>query len=315
MSGSIAFGPVPSRRLGRSLGVNNLPEKVCTYSCVYCQAGRTRVLTTRRRRFYDPERVLSEVRARLESVAERGERVDYVTFVPNGEPTLDINLGDEIRMVRGLGIPVAVLTNASLLWDEGVRADLAEADLVSVKVDAVSEGVWRRVNRPHPSLRLLKVLEGLLEFAREYSGTLITETMLISGIDYGREVKELAEFVAELDPHRAYVAIPTRPPCEEWVRPASEATINAVFQELSRRLGDRVELLTQFEGTEFGYTGDAERDLLSVTAVHPLREDAVEELLRRDGADWGLVERLVREGLVAEVEYGGHRYYLRRVSR
>ncbi len=315
MSGSIAFGPVPSRRLGRSLGVNNLPEKVCTYSCVYCQAGRTRVLTTGRRRFYDPERVLGEVRARLEAVAERGERVDYVTFVPNGEPTLDINLGDEIRMVRGLGVPVAVLTNASLLWDEGVRADLAEADLVSVKVDAVSEGVWRRVNRPHPSLRLPKVLEGLLEFAREYGGTLITETMLISGVDYGGEVEGLAEFMAELDPHRAYVAIPTRPPCEEWVRPASEATINAVFQELSRRLGDRVELLTQFEGTEFGYTGDAERDLLSVTAVHPLREDAVEELLRRDGADWGLVERLVREGLVVEVEYGGHRYYLRRVSR
>ncbi|RJS80313.1 radical SAM protein, partial [Candidatus Bathyarchaeota archaeon] len=130
----IAFGPVPSRRLGKSLGINNIPAKVCTYSCVYCQLGRTKEITLERRAFYDPDRIFRDVRRKVEEARTRGEEIDYLTFVPDGEPTLDLNLGVEIELLRRIEIPIAILTNASLLWRRDVEEDLLKADLVSVKV-------------------------------------------------------------------------------------------------------------------------------------------------------------------------------------
>ncbi len=166
----ITFGPVPSRRLGRSLGINNIPYKICTYSCVYCQIGRTVNMTIKRRTFYDPMRVLKDVKIRLEEVHRKGERVDYVTFVPDGEPTLDINIGKTAALIGDLGIPVAIITNSSLLWREDVRQDLYNFDLVSLKLDAVSRDIWRRVNRPHRELSLEMILDGILEFRKNYKG-------------------------------------------------------------------------------------------------------------------------------------------------
>jgi len=115
VKGSIVYGPVPSRRLGRSLGINNIPPKVCSYSCVYCQLGRTLKLAAEPKSFYRPARIAEQVRAKLERAGEKGEAVDYATFVPDGEPTLDAGLGREIEMVKALGVKVAVITNASLL--------------------------------------------------------------------------------------------------------------------------------------------------------------------------------------------------------
>ncbi|MEM4462029.1 MAG: radical SAM protein, partial [Candidatus Bathyarchaeia archaeon] len=136
---SLAFGPISSRRLGRSLGINNVPYKVCTYSCIYCQLGETTNKIIRRRRFYKPEDILTEVEKRVKDIYLKDEHIDYLTFVPDGEPTLDANLGREISLLKRIGIPIAVLTNASLLWNKDVRKSLLEADLVSLKVDAVSE--------------------------------------------------------------------------------------------------------------------------------------------------------------------------------
>lgn len=310
----LVFGPVPSRRLGRSLGVNNVYPKTCSYSCVYCQLGRTTMLTIERRPFYRPEEVYAQVEARVRELRLRGERVDYITFVPDGEPTLDANLGWEIALLKRLGIPVAVITNASLLWRGDVRRDLMGADYVSVKVDAVSEGLWRRVNRPHPSLRLDLILEGIRLFSREYGGILVSETMLINGVNYKGELEAIADYLASLERlSKAYIAIPTRPPAEGWVKPASEETVNAAFQVFTEKLGPgRVELLVGFEGTGFTSTGNIEEDLLSITAVHPMRRDAVEDLLKRTGSDWSIVEKLVNEGKLVEVEYRGFKYYMRR---
>jgi len=159
----IAFGPVPSRRLGRSLGINNIPPKVCTYSCVYCQLGRTIKMQVERRAFYEPEDILRDVQDKVEKAREAGESVDYLTFVPDGEPTLDINLGREIELLRPLGIKIAVITNSSLIWREDVREALMKADWVSLKMDSVREEVWRRINRPHGSLQLTSILDGALE--------------------------------------------------------------------------------------------------------------------------------------------------------
>ncbi|ADB57244.1 radical SAM protein [Archaeoglobus profundus] len=295
------FGYVPSRRLGKSLGVNNLPEKLCSYSCVYCQIGRTKNLTIERRAFYKPE----EIRKAVENVLK--EKVDYITFVPNGEPTLDINLGRSAEILKDLG-KVAVISNSSLIWMEDVRHDLSFFDLVSLKLDTTNERLWRRINRPHRDLKLDKILEGMLEFSRNYSGTLITETMLLDGFEY--DFENIANFLRELKPDRAYISIPIRPPAERWVKPANPYVVMKAYEVFSKYV--KVDLLTDYEDLNFGFSGDAKRDLLSITSVHPLREEAVLEILKKDNADFSVVEELINEGKLEVREFGGKRFYVRR---
>jgi wyosine [tRNA(Phe)-imidazoG37] synthetase (radical SAM superfamily) len=306
----LVYGPVPSRRLGRSLGVNHVPPKTCSYSCVYCQLGRTDNMILDRRRFYDPGIILEQVRERVDAM---GDEIDYVTFVPDGEPTLDVNLGAMIEAVNGLGVKTAVIGNASLLWMEDVRSDLAVADWVSVKVDAVTKDVWRRVDRPHGGLDHGEVLDGLRTFSKDYGGTLSTETMLVDGFNDGGEPSYVAGFLRELDADISYVAIPTRPPAEGWVEPAGEEAVNRAYQVFSGVL-DNVEYLIGYEGNAFASSGDFEMDILSITAVHPMREDGVESLLSHDGSDWDEVERLIGEDKLVELEYLGNRFYMRRIS-
>jgi wyosine [tRNA(Phe)-imidazoG37] synthetase (radical SAM superfamily) len=311
----IAFGPVPSRRLGRSLGVNNIPPKVCTYSCTYCQLGRTIKMQVQRSPFYPPQRILQDVRSKVQAARRAGERIDYLTFVPDGEPTLDINLGLQIDRLRPLGIEVAVISNASLIGREDVRADLMRADWVSLKVDAVREDTWRSIDRPHGTLRLGSILDGTLQFAESFSGELATETMLVAGLNDGDEhIRELADFLGRLQPTTAYLAAPTRPPAEEWVRAPAEQVLNRAYHILSRAV-DRVEYLVGYEGNAFAFTGDVEQDLLSITAVHPMREDAVGQLLARAQAGWPVVQRLVAQGQLVQAEYEGQHFYLRKLHQ
>jgi wyosine [tRNA(Phe)-imidazoG37] synthetase (radical SAM superfamily) len=192
----ITFGPVPSRRLGRSLGINNIPPKACSYSCVYCQVGPTRDPEITPRALYAPQEILRSVAERLEALAQRGERVDWLTFVPDGEPTLDANLGEAIDRLRAFGIPIAVISNASLAWRDDVRAALAKADWLSLKVDATDPAVWRQVNRPCPALSLDAILDGIARLASDYRGTLTTETMLVAGVnDTAESVGGVAEYL------------------------------------------------------------------------------------------------------------------------
>lgn len=311
----IAFGPVPSRRLGQSLGVNNIPPKACSYSCVYCQVGRTAVTEIVPRAFYSPREILQSVQTRLERLAERGEQVDWLTFVPDGEPTLDTTLGETIELLRPLGVPIAVITNSSLVWRPDVRSALQRADWISLKVDSTDAAVWRRVNRPHPALDLQAILAGIARLAREFHGTLVTETMLVAGInDTPESVAGVADYLAEIGPATAYLAAPTRPPAEPDTAPPDEATLVRAYQQLSARL-PRVETLICDEGDAFASTGRIEDDLLAVTAVHPLREEAVHALLAKAGADWQAVERLLVAGALRRVEYQGHCFYQRRLHR
>lgn len=314
-TGAIAFGPVPSRRLGRSLGINNIPPKICTYSCVYCQLGRTLRMQMKRREFYKPEDVSTEVEEKLRKVLKEGGSVDYLTFVPDGEPTLDINLGKEIGLLKPLGVKVAVITNASLIYRTDVREDLAKANLVSLKLDAVSEDVWRRINRPYGLLKLSKILGGMLEFSRGYDGDIITETMLVDGVnDAEKEIRGIASFLERLNPTKAFIAVPTRPPAERWVKPADEQAINVAYQIFNETLGSRVECLIGYEGSSFASTGNVKEDLLGIASVHPMRADAVEEFLRKAGSDWSLVEKLIKEGELVELNYGGYKFYMRRLG-
>lgn len=312
---SMTFGPVPSRRLGRSLGINNIPPKICTYACVYCQLGRTLTMQTERTDFHDPDLIFEEVRNRIKEVRTAGGSIDYLSFVPDGEPTLDLNLGRDIELLRPLGIRIAVITNASLIWREDVREELALADWVSLKVDAVRDDVWRRIDRPHGRLRLSQVLDGALAFSESFAGRLVTETMLVEGVnDSGDLLEELAAFLARLGPETAYLAIPTRPPAEENVRAPDESGITSAWSVLSGAV-DNVELLTGYEGDTFFSGGRVDEDLLAITSVHPMRADAVAALLARRGADRSVVQRLVDEGELVEVEYGGQEFLTRKLAR
>ena len=295
------------------MGINNIPPKVCTYSCVYCQLGRTIKMQVERRAFYEPDEILKDVEEKIENAREVGESIDYLTFVPDGEPTLDANLGREIELLKPLGIKIAVITNASLVWREDVREDLMKADWVSLKVDSTREEVWRRINRPHRTLQLASILDGMLEFAKVYRGGLVTETMLVEGVnDSDALVGEVADFLARLRPSTAYLAIPTRPPAEEWVQSPSEEAINWAYQILSKRV-DPAEYLIGYEGNAFAFTGNVEEDLLSIAAVHPMREEAVNEFLARARADWPVVHWLIAEGQLLEMEYEGMKFYMRRL--
>jgi len=311
----IAFGPVPSRRLGRSLGINNIPDKICSYACVYCQIGKTLRMEIERRPFYSPEVIFEEVKRKVGENKMMGERIDYLTFVPDGEPTLDANLGKEAEMLKSLGIPLAILTNSSLIWMENVRNDLLKFDFASLKIDSVSNGLWKKINRPHRSLILHKILEGMLEFRKNFKGKLVTETMLIDGISHEGELEKIADFLKELKPDMAYIAVPTRPPWEKWVKPAKEDVINMAFQLFAGAIGeDRVEYLIGYEGNTFAFSGNVEEDILSITAVHPMREDAVKELLRKARAEWNVIQNLIEAGKLIELEYNGRKFYMRKLK-
>jgi len=308
----IAYGPVPSRRLGRSLGVNNIPPKACTYACAYCQVGHTLDMQIERREFYRPEDIAHEVGNRLEEVQEAGDPIDFLSFVPDGEPTLDVNLGREIELLRASGLPIAVITNSSLLSLPDVRKELATADWVSLKVDSVNEDVWRRLNRPHKALNLSDILAGMMTFRNMFSGTLVTETMIVAGVnDTEQHAVDTAAFLSRLKPDKAYLAVPTRPPARTWVGPPDSDAMVLYHDIFAKQVGI-VEFLMGYEGDNFSAAGNPRENLLGITAVHPMRYQAVAELLDRAGASWSVVEELISDGSLREVDYAGHRYYLRR---
>ena len=308
-----AFGPIPSRRLGQSLGINNIPPKVCTYSCVYCQIGKTIKLCTKRQAFYSPDELAREVTEKVDELRKRETSIDYLSFVPDGEPTLDINLGKNIELMRPLDIKIAVLTNASLINLKDVRQDLQKADLVSLKVDAISNKAWLKTDRPHRSLNLQAILQGMLEFRANFGGELITETMLLKGMnDSHEEIKRIAEFLTSLKPQKSYVSIPTRPTAVKGILPASDQALNIAYQVFAETL-PHVEYLIGNGGNDFGFSGNIEEDLLGITSVHPMREDAVKEYLKKAGADWKVITSLLKEGSLVQIEYQGENFYLRKL--
>lgn len=306
----IAFGPVPSRRLGQSLGINNIPPKSCSYSCIYCQVGITRQLEVQRREFYPPQRIFDAVRERLHALRNT-QHVDYLTFVPDGEPTLDLYLQETIGLLKTLDLPIAVISNASLLWQKAAREALRSADYVSLKIDSTNESIWRHINRPHPDLQLEQVLEGIRQFAGDYQGTLCTETMLIKDLnETASTTRDTAAFIHQLQPAVAYLAVPTRPPAVEGTSPASEVTVARAY-DIFVNHGLITELLITEQTGEFGFTGDLQLDILNTAAVHPLTEQAIHSLFVKAGASTKILNDLLLDGRLRKLDYDGRVYYVR----
>ena len=234
------FGPVPSRRLGRSLGVDLVPYKVCTFDCVYCQVGRTTDKTTRRRSFVPAAELVAEVAEKLKSVP----RPDYITLSGSGEPTLHAGTGEIIDGIKAVtDVPVAVLTNGSLLFDAEVRRACARADLVMPSLDAGDETVFQKINRPAAGLTLEKIVEGMAAFRREFSGPIWLEVFLIEGVnadpDHTEKIRTLAE---RIQPDKLQLNTAVRPTAEANIMPLSEAALARVCQ----RLGPNAEVVADF---------------------------------------------------------------------
>ena len=307
---SIVFGPIPSRRLGRSLGINNIPHKVCDYSCIYCQLGSTNYMSIKRREFYTPDYIYSEVVKKINQLQNAGEKIDYITFVPEGEPTFDINLGKTVERLKELKIKIAVITNSSLIWIKGIQDDLIKADLVSVKIDSVFENIWKKINRPHGILKLRKIIQGIEEFASRFSGKLIVETMLVKGINDSIEsIYKTAEFINQIKPEKAFILVPTRPPTEIWVKPPDLNLLAAAFQIFYSIIGN-AELLTANEGTKFSFSSNVVSELLSILTAHPMHKGAVEEFLSKSNSNWSLINNLIDKKILQATDYSGSTYLL-----
>ena len=310
-----AYGPVPSRRLGKSIGVNNIPYKICSYMCVYCQIGKSIKMQSTRDEFYNPNELAREVSEVVEQSRRNNNHIDYITIVPDGEPTLDKNLGILIDAMKTLDIPVAVITNSSLLYMEEVRNALLKADYVSIKIDTVFYDTWKKLNKPVRAFSLEEILHGMKLFASHYTGKLVTETMLIRDYnDTEEEWKAIAGFIRNILPHTAYLGIPTRPPAFEGIEGIDETAINAAYQIFARELPS-VEYLTGYEGNAYAASGNPKEDILSITAVHPMREDGVKELLDKTNESFTLVEKMVNEGLLTKHNFHGKNFYIRKFRR
>ena len=310
----IAFGPIPSRRLGQSLGVNNIPPKSCSYDCVYCQVGPTAKAEIKRREFFDPKEIFAAVQQKVKETEAANAKIDYLSFVPDGEPTLDINLGRSIALLKPLKIKIAVFTNASLLWRADVRQELRKADLVSVKMDAVHRDCWEKINRPYAMLSLEKILNGILAFSKEFKGELISETMLVRGInDTAANLKATAEFIQKINPAMAYLAIPTRPPSETWVQSPDEQFISSAYQIFSAHLKN-VECLVGFSPDSYTATGDVIGSLLDITSVQPMRESAVLAFLEQGGKGKAQLDQLIHDDKLVKVIHDGQPFYIRKFS-
>jgi len=214
-----------------------------------------------------------------------------------------------------LGIPVGVITNSSMLNRADVREDLCGADWVSLKVDAVQNATWRRIDRPHPMLRFASILDGMLRFAKDFSGQIVTETMIVRGVtDALDSMENVAEFLLRLQPHTAYLGIPTRPTAEKRARIPDEGVLVEMFQCISGKV-KCVEFLSSYEGDAFVSTGDLAQDLLRIAAVHPMREGAIDALIKQSGVSWKIVDNLLSCGALLRKEHEKHVYYLRRFSK
>lgn len=313
----VVFGPVPSRRLGRSLGINNIPFKNCTYNCIYCQLGKTKLRCTNRKTFYSPVLIYQKVKEKLDFLNAHHEMIDYLTFVADGEPTLDHCLEETIDCLVSFGLKIAVITNSSLLRDEEVQKALFKCDLVSLKLDAGSFEKWKKINRPPEVFAWDDFYYGVRDFVKKFSGECITETMLIKGVnDSPDDLEQIGLILQSIHPHICYISVPTRPPAEKWVSSPSEGQLLSAYQVLSGiKEIQSVKFLIDYEGNEFTPGQSIERDLLAIVSVHPMREEAINRYLERSHSNWGVVHKLVADKQIVYIDYQGERYYLRQHNR
>jgi len=269
------FGPVPSRRLGRSLGVDLVPYKTCTFDCVYCDLGRTTHKTVSRQSYVPPEEIQGELELYL-SVLDK--KPDYITLSGSGEPTLNTDIGETIRRIKEItSTPIAVLTNSSLLSLNEVRMDLSEADVVLPSLDAITPASFEYINRPHQSLKIEEIISGLIQFRKEYRGQIWLEVVFCRGInDDKEEIERLKGVIERIQPDRVQLNTPVRPPAEDFAFPLTLGQL----EEIRKTLGDKAEIISEFAaplGEEFNSVKDTE--ILNLIKRRPCTTEDISKAL------------------------------------
>ncbi len=296
------FGPVRSRRLGRSLGIDLVPGRLCTYDCIYCEIGVRKVRTCQRRAYAPVPALLAEVRDFLD---REPEGADVLTVTASGEPTLHAGLGECLAGLKEMAsLPVCVLTNGSLLHLPEVRADLAAADIVVPSLDAARPDTFLRVNRPAACIGFAAMLDGLVSFRKEFAGEIWLEVLLVAGVnDSEDDIAALKPWIERIDPDRVQLNTVVRPPLERFARPVPAV----VLQDIAARLGPRVEIIASPAAREAGARRGVSRD--QVLALLGRRPCTVEEIGRALGVDGATLSSLLAgleaEGLVVARSHEG----------
>jgi wyosine [tRNA(Phe)-imidazoG37] synthetase (radical SAM superfamily) len=297
------FGPVPSRRLGRSLGVDLVPFKTCSYDCVYCQLGRTKCKTIGRREWGATDEIVAAVRDRLST------RPDYITLSGSGEPTLNLHVGDVIDNIKKItNVPVAVLTNGSLFWLPEVRRELSAADLVIPSLDAGDEAAFQRVNRPHEDISLERLLEGLIAFREQYRGAYWLEVFLLSGsVENQAELARLAKWVERIRPDRVQLNTTARPPAELWASAVSADVLNSLAQMFRPRAEVIAELPHATKRSDCDVDSEAVNQLLRRRPC--TFEDLAEGLAAHPAAILKCLDHLIAQEQIQTTRLGDQFFY------
>jgi wyosine [tRNA(Phe)-imidazoG37] synthetase (radical SAM superfamily) len=266
------FGPVPSRRLGLSLGVSPIPEKTCNYTCTYCQLGRTTHMSNERKMFYPVEEIAKEVKDAL----KKNESIDVVSIVGEGEPTLYLGLGELIDAIKTFtNKPIALITNGALFYDEQTRKECLKADIVLPSLDGYDELSWKAIDRPIGTLNFDKVLAGLIQFGIEYSGQHWIEIMLVKGVnDTDESLKAFSKVLSKIKYDRLYINTPVRPPAESFVQPTEHEIVEKFAQTLK---GTAIDSLVST-----GFSSDISDNydaLHSIILRHPMNNFEIDNFL------------------------------------
>lgn len=306
------FGPVPSRSLGRSLGVDLVPSKVCSYDCIYCQLGRTTKRIIERSEFFPPESIVAEV----DRAMELGLGQEVITLSGSGEPTLYARMGELIPLLKShTGRPVAVLTNGSLLWDPQVREDLAEADIVLPSLDAGDEWLFRYVNRPHPAISFERMVRGLQDFRKTYTGSIWLEVFLLAGVTaLEAEVRGIARIARTFAPDRVQLNTVTRPPAEGFAHPVPPERM----ESLAAAFGGMAEVLEVARNrSNTGPSATRSSKEARILELIQRRPCALEDIACGLGIHpleaLKLTERLVQSGQASATCHGSETFYVRRL--
>jgi wyosine [tRNA(Phe)-imidazoG37] synthetase (radical SAM superfamily) len=298
------YGPVPSRRMGISLGISPIPKKYCNYSCIYCQLGRTKNLTNKRAEFFDLKDILTE----FEDITKKDIYYDVVTIVGEGEPTLYSDLGKLIKKVKTMtDKPVAVITNGALMYDEKTRKDLMKADIVLPSLDACNENMFTRVNRPSRSINYKNMIEGLIDFSQHYNGQLWLEIMLVKG--YNDSVDNLIEFkkiLSKIKYDKLYVNTPVRPPAESFVK-----KVDSEKMELAVEMLEGISIDQLVSDGFYSETEDDVEAVLSIIKRHPMNQFEIVSFLEKRGNNnpMEIFEKLSYVDEIEVVEYMNYDTY------
>lgn len=266
------YGPVPSRRLGRSLGIDPIPSKTCNYQCIYCQLGKTTNFTNERKNYYPKDEIIAEMK---EAIKKNENNFDYITFVGSGEPTLFKDLEYLILKAKKFSNkPICVITNGALLYNSDVRRALRLADVVLPSLDAGDENMFIKINRPHPTLKYYEMLQGFIKFSKNYLGKLWIEIMIMKGVnDSKEELLKIKEKIDLIKPDRIDINVPIRPPMEKWVKVPDKNIISLLDDIFSTYYN-----INFPEIGKFGlYSSDFDKELLSIIERHPMRQEQILE--------------------------------------